>query len=300
MLSIIVCSKNPDINPELENNIRLTIGTEYELVTIDNSKKEFSIFSAYNLGIAKSIYPFICFVHDDVLFRTQNWGTLICRHLRDKNVGVIGVAGGDLVTKVPAPWSVSGIRKNFIQSDNNMSRSSDIHLVHTDEGSIRSEVVLLDGVWLCMRREILGNIRFDEKTFDGFHAYDLDICLQTIQAGYKNYVVYDILIEHFSHGFRNKEWVVNMLKVFNKWKRFLPVSSKEYSKQEIEKIEKKNLYVFVKRMVYLHFTDEEIIGSVPELWKNLYPERSENALRRQIAFMKVLRFFKILGLKTSF
>lgn len=300
MLSIIICSKTPFINPKLEKNIQETAGVVYELIITDNSKNEFSIFSAYNSGITKSIYPNICFVHDDVLFKTKNWGTLVCRHLDEKKVGIIGIAGGDLVTKVPAPWSVSGIAKNFIQSDSSPKRRSDIHFDQKSYGSINQEVVLLDGVWLCMRRQILEKIWFDDITFDGFHVYDIDICLQVKMAGYKNFVVYDIVIEHFSHGFRNKEWVLNMLKVFKKWKSILPLSSACYSKEEIEKIEKKSLYVFVKRMIHLHFTDIEIIDAVSEFWVQLFPERPLNVLSRQINIMKILRALNILGLKTHF
>jgi len=143
MLSIIICSKNPLINPELEKNIRETAGIDYELITIDNSRNEFSLFSAYNFGISKSIYPNICFVHDDVLFKTKNWGALVCQHLNDNNVGIIGIAGGDLVTKIPAPWSVSGIAKNFIQSDNSLKERSDIHFNQKNSGSINQEVMTL-------------------------------------------------------------------------------------------------------------------------------------------------------------
>ena len=213
---------------------------------------------------------------------------------------IIGIAGGDLVTRVPATWSVSGIAKNFIQSDNSPQKRSDIHFDQKNNGSINQEVVLLDGVWLCMRRQILEKIWFDDITFDGFHVYDIDICLQVKMAGYKNFVVYDIVIEHFSHGFRNKEWVLNMLKVFKKWESILPLSSACYSKEEIEKIEKKSLYVFVKRMVHLHFTDIEIIDAVSEFWMQLFPERPLNVLSRQINIMKILRAVNILGLKTHF
>ena len=46
---------------------------------------------------------------------------------------------------------------------------------------------------MCMRRELMQNIRFDE-TFNGFHAYDYDISIQSIVAGYTNYTIYDIKI----------------------------------------------------------------------------------------------------------
>lgn len=51
MLSLIICSRTPRISEELERNIAETIGCEYELVVIDNSKNKYSIFSAYNQGV---------------------------------------------------------------------------------------------------------------------------------------------------------------------------------------------------------------------------------------------------------
>ena len=44
---------------------------------------------------------------------------------------------------------------------------------------------------MCMRRELMQNIRFDE-TFNDFHDYDISI--QSIVAGYTNYTIYDIKI----------------------------------------------------------------------------------------------------------
>lgn len=74
MISLIICSRTPTISEELSTNIAETIGCEYELVVIDNSKNEFSIFSAYNEGVKRSNGDVLCFMHDDILFRTLNWG----------------------------------------------------------------------------------------------------------------------------------------------------------------------------------------------------------------------------------
>lgn len=41
MLSLIICSRTPRISEELEKNIAETIGCEYELVVIDNTKGNF-------------------------------------------------------------------------------------------------------------------------------------------------------------------------------------------------------------------------------------------------------------------
>ena len=83
MLSLIICSRTPKISEELEKNIADTIGCEYELVVIDNSLNKYSIFSAYNEGVKRSIGDILCFMHEDILYKTINWGQqveLICEN----------------------------------------------------------------------------------------------------------------------------------------------------------------------------------------------------------------------------
>ena len=58
MISIIICSRHPDISASLRENMEETIGVEFEIVTIDNSHGKYSISSAYNRGVERSLYPF--------------------------------------------------------------------------------------------------------------------------------------------------------------------------------------------------------------------------------------------------
>jgi hypothetical protein len=51
MISCVICSRQPVISAKLKENIASTVGCEYELVVIDNSTNEYSIFSAYNEGV---------------------------------------------------------------------------------------------------------------------------------------------------------------------------------------------------------------------------------------------------------
>jgi hypothetical protein len=57
MLSLIICSRYSVISNDLKKNIKLTIGVKFELIVINNSNNEFSIFSAYNEGVKKSLLP---------------------------------------------------------------------------------------------------------------------------------------------------------------------------------------------------------------------------------------------------
>ena len=89
-------------------------------------------------------------------------------------------------------------------------------------GEKKSEVKVIDGLFMCCRRDVWEENKFDEVAFTDFHGYDLDFSLQ-IQRKYKLYVIYDIELEHLSDGNYTVAWMSNMLKVTEKWKDILPV-----------------------------------------------------------------------------
>lgn len=74
MISCIICSRTSTISNELMQNISSTIGCEYEIITIDNSTNKHNIFQAYNEGIRRAKGEYLCFMHDDILYHTENWG----------------------------------------------------------------------------------------------------------------------------------------------------------------------------------------------------------------------------------
>ena len=105
MLSIIICSREKTISKELSINIEKTTGCEYELIIIDNTENKYSIFEAYNLGIEKSIGEYLCFFHDDILIHTNGWGDIIKQIFTEsKQIGLIGVAGAKMKSKMPSAW----------------------------------------------------------------------------------------------------------------------------------------------------------------------------------------------------
>ena len=105
MISIIICSRTVKLPQSLIDNIESTIGCAYEWVVIDNSENRYSIFEAYNLGVKKSKGDYWCFVHDDVLFHSQNWGKTIEEIFNSNNkIGLLGIAGAKVKTKMPSAW----------------------------------------------------------------------------------------------------------------------------------------------------------------------------------------------------
>lgn len=284
MLSIIICSKQENISNALARNIQLTVGIDYEIITIDNSKNQFSIFSAYNEGFRRSRFPNLCFVHEDVYFHTQDWGNKLIKHLSNKQTGIIGLAGGRLITRVPSSWSVFDKSMNIIQSDKS-SKDSKKHFTPKNYGEELREVLLLDGVLLAMRREIFGAIKFDES-LNGFHAYDLDISLQSLHEGYKNFVAYDFEVEHFSKGYRDKKYFENQILVFKKWQQILPINLNDLSNDEIKQIETKRLKQLLHKMIVRKFKLIEIKNNL-----NYFAQQTDQNKKFKFNYFTLLHIF---------
>ena len=196
MISIIICSRKPAIPTELRLNITETIGCEYELVVIDNSCNQLSIFQAYNEGVQRANGDILCFMHDDVLFRTPNWGEKINIHFQaDERMGLIGFAGTHFLPDTPVYWYSSP----FV-SQRNLNNDQGIVEEHFHEDWFGErnliEVVAVDGFCFFVRRSLFDRFVFDQETYKGFHLYDMDCCMQVIHAGYKVGVCRDVLAEH--------------------------------------------------------------------------------------------------------
>ena len=230
MISIIICSRKSDISSTLKENIQHTIGCEYELVIIDNSQNKYSIFTAYNEGVSKSQGDILCFMHDDILYHTNGWGKIISQHFQnDKELGVIGVAGAQMISDAPLYWTYSPFKsERFIINDNGNTTEWGHDVYLTFDNNNTAEVAVVDGLCFFVPKILFANIRFDDINYNGFHAYDMDICMQVHQIGYKVTLCNTLLIEHF---WSDKFWTSSdkltilekQMSIFtNKWKDQLP------------------------------------------------------------------------------
>lgn len=225
MLSLIICSRKHNISEELEKNIAETIGCEYELVVIDNSKNQYSIFSAYNEGVRQSKGNNLCFMHDDLWYRTLNWGSEVEKFIAEtKDIGVVGVLGAYCLTKNHGYWDMM---KPYVTGRAPVGNNKDWEDVNNGDfyygKDCSQEVVAVDGMWFCIPRKLFERIKFDEETYSGYHFYDMDICMQSLCAGYKNAVIRDIEILHMCHPQYNYLFSLSMKKFCKKWDHELPI-----------------------------------------------------------------------------
>ena len=248
MISIIICSRSKTISKELNENIKTTLGSDYELIIIDNSLNQLSIFEAYNKGIYISKGEYLCFFHDDILIHTIGWGSIIHRIFENPSIGLIGVAGSKIKSKMPSTWSECGESNkviNLIQHD----KSGKIELKNIGffNNHQYESVVVIDGVFMVARKN--KDIFFNEH-LKGFHNYDLNLSYEYLKHDYKIIISNEILIEHFSIGTINKSWYNSSLILFSIYKNILPLTSEKNMKliEEVKNREVINGAAFVMQL----------------------------------------------------
>jgi len=249
MISVITCSIKPEICQRMLNSVAQTIGTEYEPIVFDNREKKLGLCAVYNKAAKAAKGSYLCFVHEDIVIKADNWGNELIKFAEHNNdCGAIGIAGGKCANRNFINWSASGsLIKVYdgVSSDNLDSETNLFYHYVNPDNEIFSKAVCLDGVFLFVKKNIWENNKFDEETFKEFHFYDADFSL-SISQKYQNYVYFGMDIYHFSAGNVEKTFFENMYLFQKKWKYRLPYCLPGYKapfRQELEKV-KMILYLY--------------------------------------------------------
>ena len=206
MISVIVCSRKDPSWDMHERNVKKTVGTQFEYLRIDNSTNTYGLCAAYNEGIRHASGDILVFVHEDVFFMEGAWGALLeSKFSTDQSLGLIGVAGTQyLFADVPG-WVAAG--RPYIKGHvvHEINQGAVYNLTVFDWQKEDMDVVAVDGLFFAIRKSLFDSIAFDEKTFDRFHFYDLDICMQ-VRRTHRLVVTWDILVKHQSGGSFDELW----------------------------------------------------------------------------------------------
>lgn len=228
MLEFICLSKCPASVEKLAASIPMALGnlSPYNLTVVDGEK--YDIFTGFNHGAKQTKGEFLAFVHDDVQF-LGNPLTMSAplTALSDTKVGFVGCAGTRLLSEVGCWWD--GVTRPDVTNE---CRGMAMHASNSDFGMHINvwphgagqfgRVIVLDGVLLmCHRRtfELLNG--FDEKTYKGFHFYDIDITLRATIAKLINLAA-PIPLLHQSGGELTPKWDANRKIFLSKFGHLLP------------------------------------------------------------------------------
>ncbi|GHV56399.1 hypothetical protein FACS1894182_02850 [Bacteroidia bacterium] len=226
-ITIIICSVKPERCEKALENISKTIGVNYEAFVFDNRELNWGICKVYNQCAEKANSPIVCFMHEDVSIETKNWGKIIIDFIeKTPDCGIVGFAGGLEVEKNFIWWWYGAKRMNV---NDELTDKKDAywkfnyknHHYINPQNEACAQVLCVDGIFQLVKKTVWSEIKYDEKSYNGFHFYDVDFSLAVAQK-YKNYVLLNMDVFHDSSGSIDKEYIKNMFIFQNKWNKKLP------------------------------------------------------------------------------
>jgi hypothetical protein len=136
-------------------------------------------------------------------YLNADFAQLVAERLR--TFDILGVAG---TTRLEGErWVGAGPPYIYGQIAEVDQKSGCYHvLIWGATAPVIANIQAMDGVLLCARRRVVDAVRFDEKTFDGFHLYDLDFTFAAYLKNLSLAVCTDFNLIHSSHGNWDTAW----------------------------------------------------------------------------------------------
>jgi hypothetical protein len=251
MFEFITVSNNPQRIPPLERSLHAAMagfsnpsgGRVWRLTVIDG--KTHNLFSGYNAGAADTASgggggDILCFIHHDILLLSNAIAfERPLALLNDPTTGVIGPVGATRLNAVGTWWGdvppeqvvaycrgAVGVPERAVPPQGGGQRPNPFGFherVWPAPWAIYGRTLLVDGVLMLVHRRSFEKIGgFDDKTFSGFHFYDIDLSLSAHFAGLKNFVA-PIHLFHDSTGTYDAVWDAQRQIFLKKWQSKLPV-----------------------------------------------------------------------------
>jgi len=210
-----------EANQKFTNHILETIGIKNVKVTCYFNFNQFSLAEIYNRGIAEhnDENTIMVFCHNDIVFRTKNWGKMLLTKFNNSDFSIIGVAGTTYLADNGVWWTDRTKMCGVVEHTNGITTW--VNEYSPPKAGFTRSVVLVDGLFIAADCSKIEH-QFDED-FKGFHMYDLGFCVPNYLDGCNIGVTTDIRILHQSIGMTNEQWEVNRLQFVEKYKDDLPI-----------------------------------------------------------------------------
>ena len=198
--SIIVCSHRPERAQAIRTHYaELFSKYRHEFIGILDAK---SLCEGYARGLRESAGRLVIFSH--VEFVTPDAAERLERHLATYDV--VGIAG---TTKlIDAVWTSAGDPYSFALVIYPEPEDGMFSVRYAGRGPLCVEgIQALDGCFFACRREVAEAVGFDERTFDGFHFYDIDFTYHAYLQGHRLAVCRDLALIHQSNGNPDPSWL---------------------------------------------------------------------------------------------
>lgn len=217
-------------NNEFVEHVKKTIGEiDFQIFCIENHNK-YSLTEAYNIGwneVKKSGRGngLLIFCHNDIVFKTKDWGKILLNIYRSGEYDIIGIAGSVSMFPHSCWWlTEDGSRMNTPNMFGRVWHTNGLReweSIYSKKIHGIKEVVVIDGLFMAVNGDTVVSM-FDEN-FKGFHFYDISFCFKNYIEGCSIGVTDRISIMHKSIGQTNEEWEKNRQQFAELYKNELPV-----------------------------------------------------------------------------
>lgn len=205
-------------NNKFKKHIESSIGCKHEIVCFKNFN-EASLPVLYNSVLKNNVNNnIIVYTHNDVVFRTKNWGKILLNLFNNSDYGIIGLAGTTYMPENGVWWGDFSKAYGIVDHTDG---AKDWTTMFSKPINNIQPVVAVDGVFIAINPEKVNN-NFDED-FGKYHFYELPLCLNAYTLGVNIGVTTNIRILHKSVGQTNNEWEENRIKFVEKYKEYLPI-----------------------------------------------------------------------------
>jgi hypothetical protein len=201
-ISAIVASIDPAKYAAVVSNLKERFsGHDLDVVGLHDAK---SLAEAYNRGAAKARGDVLVFAHDDIELRTSDFAARLFAHL--ERYDGVGVAGASRITG--PRWDHAGQRHihGHVLHLPPPGKAGVLLMAAGFQRPVCEDVKVLDGVFIAVHRRVWEAHKYDFRTYDGFHGYDLDFTRRASAAGARFAVPLDLTLLHRSTGRYGGDW----------------------------------------------------------------------------------------------
>lgn len=217
-LAIVVPVLNQrEVTQESLDSFKKTQHEDNQYIIVDNGSTEpvrdwliglttddFVIRNDENAGVLLSLnqawqflkgsdVDYIFYTHNDVIMYEQNWDLKVKEILTaNPNVGVAGFYGAKGIGTpdvYKSPYAQHQmIRVENVSNCNRMSKAHGYRNINP-KGALFEDIAVMDGFSLIVKKDLLNQLNGFDRNFPPHHMYDNDICLESLDKGYRNIVI---------------------------------------------------------------------------------------------------------------
>jgi len=200
-------------NQKFINHIDNTIGVNHKTYCYPNFN-QYSLPQIYNQAIKDYNEKDCIFVmcHNDIVFKTKDWGKLLLKHFNHSNYGILGVAGSTYLPETGRWWDDRSKMYGIVEHTNGLNE-----WISEYSNQIRGiqPAIMIDGLFMSFDPEKITN-KFNEN-YGKFHFYDIPFCIDNYFDEVDIGVISNIKILHKSVGQTDAGWEENRQKFIKEY-----------------------------------------------------------------------------------